>query len=94
MSKPYEVVVAEYANFQKAEVGLKVLDLRGFGQDRVSVITKNDPELIELARTRRERVEQPDSAASSGAGAALAAGAAAPLAIGTMLAPFFLIGPL
>lgn len=94
MSKPYQVVVAEYANYPKADIGLQVLDLRGFGSDRVSVITRNDPELIELSRARRERLENVDPASSSGAGAALAAGAAVPLAVGTTLAPFFLIGPI
>ncbi len=59
MSKPYETVVAEYANYPKAEIGLKVLEMRGFGSDRVSLITKNDSELVELEKARRERLERP-----------------------------------
>ncbi len=94
MSKPYETVVAEYANYPKAEIGLKVLEMRGFGSDRVSLITKNDSELVELEKARRERLERPGPGVSGGAGAALAAGAAMPLAVGTTLAPFFLIGPI
>lgn len=94
MSKPYEVIVAEYANYGKAEIGLKVLELRDYGDDRVSIVTKNDPELVEIEKTRRERLQQPDPAQSGGAGAALAATAAAPLAAGTMIMPFFIIGPI
>lgn len=93
MSKPYDTVVAEYANYPKAEIGLKVLEKRGFGADRVSLISRNDPELVTLEKARREILKQPDPVSSGAAGAALAATAATPVAIGTMLAPFFLIGP-
>ncbi|MCC6511848.1 MAG: hypothetical protein IT423_22295 [Pirellulaceae bacterium] len=91
--RDHSVVVAEYFDYEKADIGLRVLEMRGFGSDRVSVITQNDPKLVELEKARRAQTERPGVVESGAVGAALAAGAAAPLAVGTLLTPFFIIGP-
>jgi len=87
-------LVAEYANYQKAHIGLEVLDLRGFTADTVSVVSRNDPSIAELEKARREKAATPSKTASGGVGAALAGAAIAPLAVGTMVGPLFLAGPL
>ena len=90
-----QCVVAEYANYEKARIGLEVLDLRGFTADTVSVISRStDSNVPELERARREKNSRPSAAVSGGIGAAVASGAVAPIAVGTILAPLFLIGPL
>lgn len=90
----YECVVAEYEDYAKARIGLEVLDMRGFTSDQVSVISRNDLENIsELERARREKLQETTKTRSSGLGAAMASGAALPFALGTMLGPFFVIGP-
>jgi hypothetical protein len=90
-----QCVVAEYANYKKARIGLEVLDMRGFADDTVSVISSSsNAEVAELERARREKNAEASVTASGGLGAAVASGAAAPLAAGTMLAPFFIVGPI
>jgi uncharacterized membrane protein len=87
-------LVAEYATYQKAHIGLEVLDLRGFTADTVSLVSRNDASIAELEKARREKAAAPSKTASGGVGAAIAGAAAAPIAIGTMLGPLFLAGPL
>lgn len=90
-----QCVVAEYANYEKARIGLEVLDMRGFTDDTVSVISKSsDTNVPELERARRRKNAETSVTAAGGIGAAVASGAAAPLAVGSMLAPFFVVGPL
>src|SRR5689334_5168568 len=90
-----QCVVAEYASYEKARIGLEVLDMRGFTADTVSVVSRStDTNVAELERARREKSTRPSVAASGGLGAAVASGAVAPMAIGTLLGPFFLIGPI
>lgn len=90
----FQCVVAEYEDYAKARVGLEVLDMRGFTADQVSVISRNDlHDISELERARREKLQEATKTKSGGVGAAVATGAALPLSIGTMLGPFFLIGP-
>lgn len=91
----YQCVVAEYEDYDKARVGLEVLDLRGFTADQVSVISKNDVEEIrELERARREKLQATTKTSSGGLGAAMASGAALPFVLGAMIGPFFVIGPI
>ena len=91
----YQCVVAEYENYQKARIGLEVLDMRGFTADQVSVISRDDVgNISELERARREKLQQTTKTSSGGMGAAVASGAALPLSIGTMLGPFFIVGPI
>lgn len=90
----YQCVVAEYEDYDKARVGLEVLDMRGFTSDQVSVITKEDAEKIgALERARREKLQETTKTSSGGLGAAMASGAALPFALGAMIGPFFVIGP-
>ena len=88
-------VVAEYRSLELARVGLEVLEKQGLGPEDVSLVTRSDdPELATIVHQRDESETATDTAKGAGVGAALGGGIALPLAAGTMVAPFFVAGPL
>lgn len=89
-------VVAEYRSLEHARTGLEVLEKQGLGQESVSLVTRsNDPELADLIhRHEKDESNTVESAKGAGMGAAIGGGVAIPLAAGTMITPFFVVGPL
>ncbi|MFO1063839.1 MAG: hypothetical protein U0892_08260 [Pirellulales bacterium] len=88
-------VVAEFNSMSRAQTALEVLALRHFMNDRVSVITRQDAADLEaLEESLRTKRDAAGVGQSAGAGALMAGGMAAPLAIGSLIANFFVAGPL
>jgi hypothetical protein len=92
---PDECVVAVYQNYDKAHVGLQVLDLRGFNADTVSVISGSDQEHIE-ERERLRRRERTDVLSSEHGDirAAYFRLVAAQTILGVALGPILFVGPI
>jgi uncharacterized membrane protein len=88
-------VVAEYETPDKARTALEVLARRGFTQETVSVVTRQDRAPLDTLEQGLHEKQSADAAGmGAGVGALLAGGVVAPLAIGSMVANFFVVGPL
>ncbi|MGN6544709.1 MAG: hypothetical protein ACTHK7_06655 [Aureliella sp.] len=92
---PYDCVVAVYKNYDKAHVGLQVLDMRGFTADSVSVISGSDQEKIVQSEWLRRRQDAPASSSEQGdTRAAYFSLVAAQTILGMALGPLLVVGPL
>jgi uncharacterized membrane protein len=91
-----QCVIAEYATAADAEVGLQVLATDGFTYENVSKITPadslSDDEKLSASVQRETEGIQPDG--SIGVGAMIGGALSIPLAIGTLIGPMFVVGPL
>lgn len=95
-------VVAEYPNLELARVGLGVLAKQGLDENQVSMIANtNDPDLGPLMQDNatahgddQEESAGEHTAMSAGMGTAIGAGLGFPFAVASMIAPFFVVGPL
>lgn len=88
-------VVAVYATYDQARVGLEVLDMRGFFADSVSVVTGKDPEKV-AERERLRRLSEVDAAhrAQREVRAAFFSLVAAQTLLGIPFGPLAVLGPL
>jgi hypothetical protein len=97
-----ECVVAEFRTRAGAKLALEVLERNHYTLENVSVVMHNDDPAADRLDDLRDddaipadqaEATAPDSR-SVGLGMLLGGTVAAPLALGTMIGPFFLVGPL
>lgn len=97
-----DCVVAEFRTRAGAKLALEVLERNHYTLDNVSVVMQRDDPATEKlddsqaddsTPTGQVTAKSPDSS-SVGLGMLLGGTIAAPLALGTMIGPFFLAGPL
>ena len=90
-----QCLIAEYATIEAANVGLEVLQSDDFTPEEVSVVTRQHATTI---ADEGELVSQSSDSPSTGKtvalGAIIGGAIATPLAVGTMIGPFFIAGPL
>lgn len=92
---PEDCVVAVYQNYDKAYVGLQVLDMRGFTADSVSVISGNDQDQIAEREGLRRHQDAKGTATDQGdTRTAYFSLVAAQTILGMALGPLLVIGPL
>ena len=92
---PEDCVIAVYQNYEKAYVGLQVLDLRGFTADSVSVITASDKDKVaERERLRRRYGADAPSREKNDTRAAYFTVVTAQTLLGVALGPLLLVGPI
>ncbi len=102
-----ECVVALFSNLSRALIAKKVLDAAGFGDDNVSLIThseseelkslqSNGQEILDQNRESQVTKDQPDYAPAgrTGTGALMGSIVSVPIAVGTLLFPLFIAGPI
>ncbi len=88
------LAIAEYGSLEKAGVGLEVLEKSGYGSQEVSLITKPTKVPNTLGAMHDELRGGTATLASTGLGMLVGGSFAAPIAIGTMIGPFIVAGPL
>ena len=97
-------IVAAFETVKKGLIGWEVLFKAGYGKERVSFLSGNEsPALYGLQEVNiaRESNEQADNSntstksvgAATGLGASVGGAIAAPIAIGSLVFPLFVVGP-
>ncbi|MGV3485445.1 MAG: hypothetical protein ACO1RT_13590 [Planctomycetaceae bacterium] len=87
--------IAEYESLEGARVGIEVLEKSHFTEDEVSLVTgASDSAINELQQLPDVPVDKPADGRAAGLGMLIGGAAATPLAMGTMVGPFMVAGPL
>jgi uncharacterized membrane protein len=90
-----EWLVAEFANLKTAKLGLEVLAKAGYGKNQVSFISRSDdPALAEIVEVDEKAHPDVEGSSKVAAGGLVGGAISAPLAAGTLLGNFILLGPL
>ncbi len=90
-----QCVVAEFDSLQKARTAMQVLAMNDYREEHVSYIANSaNPELNVLQNLVDESESEPGPGAGASAGGLLGGVLATPLAAGTLIGPFILVGPL
>ena len=90
-----QCLVAEFRNRKNARACLEILGKAGFEEEAVSLVSRaDDPHLEELGLMQDDGAENIGSSKGAGLGALLGGVVTAPLAVGSLIGPFFLVGPL
>ncbi len=90
-----QCVVAEFDSLRKARNTLEVLAKSDYRGENVSYLANSeDPELKVLQNILDESKSEAGSSVRAGAGGLIGAALATPLAAGTLIGPFILVGPL
>lgn len=90
-----QCVIAEYHNLEDARNGLVLMANSGFGEDRLSFISRSDsPELRRLGALEEGGETPSETSTGAGIGALLAGAISVPVAASTLIGPFILFGPL
>ncbi len=91
-----QILVAEYVNLENAKQALVVLKNQGFTLDHLSIVSRSDDSTLDKLRDESLIKEQSAETASKGAavGAAIGGLFGAPMAVATLIGPFFLLGPI
>ncbi len=100
-------LVAVFETLAKADVALEVLCKAGYGPDQVSFITRHDsPDLKNVQQLQTKTQAAADdtqvadgkhasaTAPGTGFGAAIGSAVSAPIAVGSLMFPLFVAGPL
>ena len=87
--------IAEYESLGAAKVGIEVLEKSHFTEEEVSLVTgAGDSALQELQQLPDVPDDRPADGRGVGLGILIGGAAATPVAIGTMVGPFMVAGPL
>ena len=91
-----QCIIAQFADTQKARLGLEVLAKAGFDETHVSFVSRHDdPALAGILKLEQaEETRAVGSGTAAGIGGLLGGALAAPVAASTLLGPFLLVGPL
>jgi hypothetical protein len=93
-----ECVVAEFADIDTARLGLEVLARSGYGEEHVSVITRNQSDAQSKMATvnalEKSRNDTQGISEGTGVGSLLGTAISIPLAASTLIGPFFILGPI
>lgn len=89
-----QCLVAEFASLQEAQLGLEVLEKFDFKSDAVSLVSRGDEEALEKIGDQQRGDGEHASGKSIGLGTLIGGTVAAPIAVGTMIGPFIVAGPL
>lgn len=87
--------IAEYDSLESARLGIEVLEKSHFTDKEVSLVTSaSDSAVAQLQGLHDETAESSGPGRGVGLGMLIGGAAAAPVAVGTMIGPFIVAGPL
>ena len=90
-----ECVVAEFKDRDSARLGLEVLARAGYGEDHISVVTKQtDSEVQDIDELEKTKTDSRGVPGGIGVGGLLGTAVSIPLAASTLVGPFMLLGPI
>jgi uncharacterized membrane protein len=95
MDMQAECVIAAFADRERAQLGLEVLARSGYGEDHVSIITRQAAgEVDELESLEKSNVDTHGVPEGVGLGALLGTAVSVPLVVGSLVGPLFIFGPI
>ena len=89
-----QCLIAEYGSLEQAKEGLRVLSTADEPLENVSVVAHAERHAAELQDLQKPSSESPNSGKVVGIGALIGGAAATPLAVGSLIGPLFVAGPL
>jgi hypothetical protein len=89
-----QCLIAEYESIEQAKMGLRVLSTTEEPPENVSFVAHSERHASELQQLQKPNSHPPTSGKAVGIGALIGGAAATPLALGSLIGPLFVAGPL